>query len=81
MKDDKLKEKIIAYIDNADKDLLNRLSEVIENYKEKETVAYTIDGQSLSKKEYLEQLKAAETEIKKGDFIIQKDLEKESENW
>ncbi len=81
MKDDKLKEKIIAYIDNADKDLLNRLSEVIENYKEKETVAYTIDGHSLSKKEYLEQLKAAETEIKKGDFISQKDLEKESENW
>jgi len=81
MKDDKLKEKIIAYIDNADKDLLNRLSEVIENYKEKETVAYTIDGQSLSRKEYLEQLKAAENEIKKGDFISQKNLEKEVNTW
>ena len=81
MKDDKLKEKIIAYIDNADKDLLNRLSEVIENYNEKETVAYTIDGQSLSRKEYLEQLKAAETEIKKGDFISQKNLEKEVKTW
>ncbi|OEY72258.1 hypothetical protein [Salegentibacter salarius] len=81
MKNDKLKEKIIAYIDNADKDLLNRLSEVIENYKEKETVAYTIDGQSLSRKEYLEQLKAAENEIKKGDFISQKNLEKEVNTW
>ena len=81
MKNDKLKEKIIAYIDNADKDLLNRLSEVIENYKEKETVAYTIDGLSLSRKEYLEQLKAAETEIKKGDFISQKNLEKEVKTW
>ncbi|PRX52559.1 hypothetical protein [Salegentibacter salegens] len=81
MKDDKLKEKILAYIDNADTELLNRLSDVIENYKEKETVAYTLDGQPLSRAEYLDQLKAAETEITEGDFISQKDLEKEAKTW
>ncbi|SKB48215.1 hypothetical protein SAMN05660776_1314 [Salegentibacter holothuriorum] len=81
MKDEKMKEKIIAYIDNADKELLNKLSEVIENYKEKETVAYTLEGKPLSEKDYLKELEIAENEINSGQFISQEELEKEAENW
>ncbi|MBZ9729851.1 hypothetical protein LB467_09150 [Salegentibacter sp. JZCK2] len=79
MKADELKKKIIAYIDNAEPELLNKLSDVIENYQKTKAVAYTIEGKPLTKGEYEQELKIAKNEIKKGKFTSQEDLEKEAE--
>lgn len=54
---------------------------VIESYQENDTVAYTIDGKSLTRETYKEELQEAKAEIKRGEYITQKDLEKESNNW
>lgn len=81
MKADELKEKIIAYIDSADPELLNKLSDVIENYQQTKAVAYTIEGKPLTKGAYEKELEIAGNEIKNGQFITQEDLEKEAENW
>ena len=81
MKDKELKKKIIAYIENADRELLHKLREAIENYQKTETVAYTLEGKSLSEKDYLKELEIAENEIKSEQFISQEELEKEVENW
>lgn len=81
MKDKELKKKIIAYIENADRKLLHKLREAIENYQKTETVAYTLEGKPLSEKDYLKELEIAENEINSGQFISQEELEKEVENW
>jgi sensor histidine kinase YesM len=81
MKADDLKKRIIGYIDNAEPELLNKLSDVIENYQKTKAVAYTLEGKLLTKGEYEQELKIAKDEIKKGKFTSQEDLEKEAETW
>jgi len=44
-------------------------------------VAYTIDGKPLTKEQYTNNLKAAEKQIKAGNFITHEELEKESAKW
>ncbi len=81
MKADELKKKIIAYIVSAEPELLNKLSDVIENYQQTTAVAYTLEGKPLSKREYEKELKIAKDEIIQGKFTSQEDLEKEVETW
>ena len=54
---------------------------VMESYWEDEIVAYTVAGKALNKESYQNELNEGIEEIKRGDFITQEDLEKESENW
>lgn len=44
-------------------------------------VGYTVDGKPLTKAKYDARLKEGESQILKGDYIRQDDLEQESENW
>lgn len=76
-----LRNDLIQYIDKADVRLLKVVKAVMESYWEEEIVAYTVGGKPLNKESYQNELNEGIEEIKRGDFITQEDLEKESENW
>jgi hypothetical protein len=52
-----------------------------QNYHEEEIVAFTVEGKPLTKAAYKAELLDAKAEIKRGEYISQEDLEKESERW
>ncbi len=72
---------MIGYITEADEQLLKVLKTVVENYKENDLVAYSVDGQPLTQRQYRQELLDAEAEIGRGEFTSQDDLEKEADNW
>jgi tRNA G18 (ribose-2'-O)-methylase SpoU len=76
-----LRNSILEYINTADERLLKVVKAVIESYQENDIVAYTVEGNPLNKIAYKEELQQAEADIKRGEYITQEDLEKESDNW
>ncbi len=76
-----LKKTVLDYVNHADKRLLNVIKAVVESYNRSEIVAYDVENNPLSRDEYNNQLIVAEREIDRGEYIRQKDLEEESENW
>lgn len=76
-----LKDSVLQYINSADERLLKVVKAVIESYQEDEIVAYTVNGNPLTRNQYKIELTQAITEINQGKFISQEDLEKESESW
>ncbi|MFV8344041.1 hypothetical protein [Flavobacterium sp. XS2P39] len=76
-----LRDSVLKYINTADERLLKVVKAVIESYQENDIVAYTIDGKPLNRTTYKEDLQEAKAEIKRGEYISQEDLEKESNNW
>lgn len=76
-----LRDSVLKYINTADERLLKVVKAVIESYQENDIVAYTIDGKPLTRVAYKEELQEAKTEIKKGEYTSQEDLEKESSDW
>jgi hypothetical protein len=76
-----LRDSVLEYINTADERLLKVVKAVIESYQENDVVAYTVDGNPLNRVTYREELQEAKAEIKRGEYITQEDLEKESNNW
>jgi rRNA pseudouridine-1189 N-methylase Emg1 (Nep1/Mra1 family) len=76
-----LKNNILEIINNADEQLLKVVKNVIDNYQDDEVVAFSVNGNSLTRNQYKSELKNAIDEIKRGDFVTQEDLETESKTW
>jgi hypothetical protein len=76
-----LRDSVLEYINTADERLLKVVKAVIESYQENDIVAYSIDGVSLNRIGYKEELLEAKAEIKRGEYTTQEDLEKESNDW
>ncbi|WP_052250026.1 hypothetical protein [Flavobacterium sp. KMS] len=76
-----LRDSILEYINTADERLLKVVKAVIESYQEEEIVAFSVDGNPITRAAYKVELAKAELDIKNGNVISQEDLEKESENW
>lgn len=76
-----LREKVIAYVNEADDDTLRIVNEVIENYITKNIVAFSTEGRPLSKEEYIKSIKAADASMDAGDYTSVEDLEKEVQGW
>jgi FixJ family two-component response regulator len=76
-----LREELTEYLKTADERLLNVLKAVVESYRENDIVAYGLEGKPVTRKEYRQELLAAEEEISKGDYLSQEDLEKEIDSW
>lgn len=76
-----LRDSVLEYINAADERLLKVVKAVIETYQEEEIVAFSVDGQPITRAVYKEELVKAELDIKNGKVISQEDLELESENW
>ena len=65
-----------------DIDLVERFEEFLEMHlSNKKIVAYTVQGNPLTKEMYIERVHKTLLSVKKGNFISVEDLEKESENW
>ena len=76
-----LRDNLLQYINQADERLLKVVKAVMESYWDEEIVTYSIDGKPLTKMAYKEELKEGISEIKRGEFTTQEDLENESESW
>lgn len=81
METTELRKKVIAYLNETDKETLLVVNEVIENYIIKKTVAYSAEGKPLSKEDYIGTVKAADASMDNGEFTTVEDLEKEVRNW
>ncbi len=46
-----------------------------------EVIGYELDGTPITKRTYIEKIKAAQQRVASGNFITQEDLEKEMEQW
>ena len=65
-----------------DIDLVERFEEFLEiHLSEEKIVAYTVQGEPLTKKMYTEKVNKTLVSVKNGNFTTVEDLEKESEKW
>ncbi|MGB1284592.1 MAG: hypothetical protein ACPG44_09035 [Polaribacter sp.] len=65
-----------------DINLVKRFEEFLEiQLSNKKIVAYTVQGEPLTKDMYIDKLKNSLNSVKQGNFTTVEDLEKESENW
>jgi DNA-binding Lrp family transcriptional regulator len=58
--------------------LLEKIDKLLE---EEMVIGYTVDGSPLTREIYNKRLDLAEEQIQSEEYITQKDLEDESENW
>jgi len=58
--------------------LLDKINSILDKEM---IVAYTVDGNPLTKEQYEDRLSLAEEQLLTGEYISQDDLEKESKNW
>lgn len=77
------REQLAQYILNSAKESsISKIKSIILNEKkEEEVVAYTVQGQPLTKAMYIKKVKDAEASVKAGNYTTVEDLEKEAENW
>jgi hypothetical protein len=62
--------------------LANAFDEFVKVYKnEKEIVAYSVQGEPLSKEMYIQKVKEADASVEAGKYTTMEDLEKEMLNW
>jgi hypothetical protein len=65
-----------------DINLITRFEEFLEiQLSNKKIVAYTVQGEALTKEMYLDRVKNTLNSVKEGNFTTVEDLEKESDNW
>jgi hypothetical protein len=65
-----------------DKDLVERFEKFLEiQLSRNKIVAYTIQGEPLTKEMYIEKVKNSLKSVNSGNFTNVENLEKESENW
>ena len=76
-----LRESVLESINSADERLLIAVKAAIESHQENEIVAYSIDGTSITKAAYKQELLNAKKEFSNGHCISQEDLENESKKW
>lgn len=77
-----LRNRLSQYINTADDRLLRVVNAVFESYNEEdEAVAYTVDGKPLTLTEYKNEIKEAEAEIERGEYITHEELKQEVATW
>lgn len=61
--------------------VLKKIKEILLNNERDDTVAYSIKGNPLTKKQFKQELLEAEQEIARGEFISHQDLKREIQTW
>ncbi|MBU0766133.1 MAG: hypothetical protein KJ607_15020 [Bacteroidetes bacterium] len=83
MSSTELKREIHNFIDNADERFLRMVYSLASEYTKMpvdDVVCYRA-GKPITKKQLYKELKEAEAEIERGDYITIEELEKESGQW
>jgi len=76
-----LRQSLHRIIDQADERFLRMVNSMANEYaKEDKIVAYRA-GKALTKEELYHELKVAEEEIERGDYLTIEDFAKESAKW
>ena len=78
-----VKEQIQKYIDQADERMIRAIYAMLQNYfdQEEEIVAFTVNGKPLTKKDMLDTLNQAVTDVENGKGLTSDDIRKEKKNW
>ncbi len=73
-----IREALAKYILNtADDSIVAKFKEILDKERENEIVAYTVQGEALTKEAYIQQIREAE----KGPFISSEELKKRMLSW
>lgn len=64
-----------------DTSMLKDVLQYIEEYKKNKVVAYSVDGEPLTKEQYINKVEEADASIDEGNYTTLDDLEREAENW
>lgn len=78
------RKQLAEWILSSDEATLNKVEEVRAAYdtaSDEEIVAVTVQGQPLTKKQYIARIDEARAQFKRGEYTSQEDLEKEMLNW
>ncbi|OQX80558.1 MAG: hypothetical protein B6D61_01850 [Bacteroidetes bacterium 4484_249] len=83
MKVAELRKQIHHYINFADEQFLNMVYALVkDNTKNSDmVVGYHPDGTPITKLEFVNDIKEAEEQIERGEYLTIEKLEKEAENW
>jgi len=79
-----LKDKLIQLINSADENYLRILYDFTEQKKKEENaeiVAYTVQGEPLTKELYIKKIKDTESAMDNGQFITSEELKKRMSSW
>ena len=81
-----LKNKVLMYIENADEQLLMKVSNIFENEEKlnivsEPIVAYDVLGKPLTLKQYNDEINKGIADFENGRTISHEDLLKEIKNW
>ena len=79
MENETTKLKVLQKLMNVQQDTL--LEKVDQLLDKEMTVAYTSEGEPLTKEAYDARLRKAEEQLRNGEHFDQDDVEKEAENW
>jgi hypothetical protein len=77
----KLREELHDYINHADERFLKMVYAMSKEYIEPVIVGYNVDGSPITKENLVKRVKAASQRVKSGNFLTQKEVEKEVGNW
>lgn len=73
---------IIKFLLNSNKEsVISKFKSIVDRENIEKIVAHSIDGKPLMLEQFQAELKGAEEEIEKGDFLTSEDLEKEIATW
>lgn len=73
-----LKNKIHQQIENSDEKILIQIAKLLETNA---IISYDLNGNALNLEQYNNLIDKGIEDIKNGNFISQKDLEKEIQSW
>jgi len=73
---------IIQFVLNSNEEgVIAKIKSIVDKEKLEEIVAYSVEGKPLTFRQYQNELKEAEEEIERGDFMTSEELEKEIASW
>lgn len=81
MENKELKKEVMKKVSTADDLLLRKIQSTIEAYEEDEIIAYTIEGKSLDKHGYKNEVEQSLKESIAGNTLTTDELQKEMEEW
>ena len=78
-----IRQELHRYIDLADDRFVAAVYAMMQHYvtNDESIVAYTVNGEPLTKMEFANQVNEAYADAKKGNVISTEDLLKQIENW
>lgn len=78
-----VKQQLLKYIDLADERMIRAMYAMLQNYlqEEDQIVAFSTQGQPLTKKDMIEALDKAVDDVEQGKGLSSDDIRNDKKNW